>query len=228
MGRAACGREGPFKPGGRGGLDLEAIAPMLIGRSRWHGPVACGHIVRRPRLTRSSRHAMNGRRMSRPFALGKTSADLGRHCRPLDKAGDLFVGSSDPRQHPCLHQPSDGTTDRVRFSPDSARSDRRPQVSQAPNVARVISGLGMVDCAISAFGVDRCMFASSFPGDKRCQATTRSSMLQGKLPADFPAMNATALFHDNAVNSIGCDLARARRSSKGKEAPRSPRANNRC
>ena len=85
-------------------------------------------------------------------------------------------------------------------------------LSQAPNVAIKISGLGqagrpwtvddnrrIVLAAIDIFGVERCMFASNFPVDGLVAsfATIFNGFLT--ITADLTAEERRRLFHDNAV-----------------------------
>ena len=85
-------------------------------------------------------------------------------------------------------------------------------LSQAPNVAIKISGLGVagkpwtedanrsiVLDTIEAFGIDRCMFASNFPVDGL--VASFRTIFDGFLAitSAFPEVDRLKLFHDNAV-----------------------------
>ncbi|WP_174021851.1 amidohydrolase (plasmid) [Agrobacterium fabrum] len=85
------------------------------------------------------------------------------------------------------------------------------KLSQAPNVACKISGLGMgnwtwttadfrpyVETAIEAFSVERCMFASNFPVDKLFSSYDRIFDAFRNITAGYSANERLALFHDNA------------------------------
>lgn len=85
-------------------------------------------------------------------------------------------------------------------------------LSQAPNVACKISGLGMgdwtwstesirpyVEGAIEAFGVERCMFASNFPVDKLFSSYTDIWDAFRQITAGYTSSELSALFHDNAA-----------------------------
>jgi predicted TIM-barrel fold metal-dependent hydrolase len=84
-------------------------------------------------------------------------------------------------------------------------------LSQAPNVACKISGLGMgdwtwttgsirpyVEAAIASFGVDRCMFASNFPVDKLFSSYDAIFNAFEEITAGYGTSERKALFHDNA------------------------------
>jgi predicted TIM-barrel fold metal-dependent hydrolase len=85
-------------------------------------------------------------------------------------------------------------------------------LSQAPNVACKISGLGMgdwtwttasirpyVEEAIAAFGVERCMFASNFPVDKLFSSYDAIINAFKDITKAYSGDERVALFHDNAV-----------------------------
>jgi predicted TIM-barrel fold metal-dependent hydrolase len=85
-------------------------------------------------------------------------------------------------------------------------------LSQAPNVACKISGLGMgdwtwttasiqpyVEEAIAAFGVKRCMFASNFPVDKLFSSYNAIFNAFKDITKDYSGDERAALFHDNAM-----------------------------
>jgi predicted TIM-barrel fold metal-dependent hydrolase len=85
------------------------------------------------------------------------------------------------------------------------------RLSQAPNVACKISGLGMgnfkwkpedfrpwVLTAIEFFGVDRCMFASNFPVDKLFSSYDAIFDTFKMITRDFAPADQRKLFHDNA------------------------------
>ncbi len=85
------------------------------------------------------------------------------------------------------------------------------KLSQAPNVACKISGLGMgnrdwnideispyVETAITAFGVERCMFASNFPVDKLFSSYNKIFDAFREITAEYTISERLKLFHDNA------------------------------
>ncbi|MBB5539097.1 amidohydrolase family protein [Rhizobium giardinii] len=84
-------------------------------------------------------------------------------------------------------------------------------LSQAPNVACKISGLGMgdwtwtvdsirpyVEEAINAFGTDRCMFASNFPVDKLFSTYDAIWSAFKAITASFSSDERHKLFYENA------------------------------
>jgi predicted TIM-barrel fold metal-dependent hydrolase len=86
------------------------------------------------------------------------------------------------------------------------------ELAAAPNVAVKISGLGAVDWnwtvesirpfvlrTIEAFGVSRCMFASSFPVDKLYSDFDTLYAAWRKITQPFSADERQMLFHDNAA-----------------------------
>ncbi|MDC9812083.1 amidohydrolase family protein [Rhizobium binxianense] len=85
-------------------------------------------------------------------------------------------------------------------------------VSQAPNIACKISGLGMgdwiwttesirpyVEEAITLFGADRCMFASNFPVDKLFSSYDRIWNAFKEITRNYTEGERRAVFHDNAA-----------------------------
>lgn len=90
--------------------------------------------------------------------------------------------------------------------------DAMRKLSQAPNVACKISGLGMgnwswttddfrpyVETAIDAFGVEQCMFASNFPVDKLFSSYDKIYEAFRLITAGYTRSERLALFHDNAA-----------------------------
>lgn len=84
-------------------------------------------------------------------------------------------------------------------------------LSQAPNVACKISGLGMgnwtwkveeirpyVEEALAAFGVERCMFASNFPVDKLFSTYDAMFNAFKEITEGYTGGERRQLFHDNA------------------------------
>ncbi|GAK72809.1 amidohydrolase family protein [Agrobacterium rubi] len=87
------------------------------------------------------------------------------------------------------------------------------KISQAPNVACKISGLGMgnwnwtideirpyVEEAITLFDIDRCMFASNFPVDKIFSTYDSVFGAFKSITAGYSDNDRRSLFHDNAAH----------------------------
>jgi predicted TIM-barrel fold metal-dependent hydrolase len=90
------------------------------------------------------------------------------------------------------------------------------RLAREPNVVAKISGIGVpgqawtlelqapvVDGVISAFGSERCAFASNFPVDSLCASLGTIFDVFKAAVRERPAAERLALFHDNAARWYG-------------------------
>lgn len=90
------------------------------------------------------------------------------------------------------------------------------RLAREPNVVAKISGIGVpgqawtlelqapvIDGVISAFGIERCAFASNFPVDSLCASFGTIFDVFKAAVRERPATERLALFHDNAARWYG-------------------------
>lgn len=188
---------------------VEAYRAMPLVRSVRHKPAAVAREAHASRF--SAPGSMRDRRWRDGFArLGGAGLhfDLQTPWWHLDEAAELAADFPETLiilNHAGL--PSDRSTEGL-----GAWRAALGRLARQPNVVAKISGVGVpgrawtldlqapvIDGVISAFGVERCAFASNFPVDGLCASFETIFSVFKAAVAARPVTERLALFHDNAA-----------------------------
>ncbi len=190
-----------------------AYREMPIVRSVRHKPAA---------VSREAHHAsfaapgsMRDRKWRGGYALLAPAGlhfDLQTPWWHLDEAAELardFPGTTIILNHAGL--PSDRSAEGL-----AAWQSALERLAKQPNVVAKISGIGVpgrewtlalqapvIEGVITAFGVERCAFASNFPVDGLCASFGTIFSVFKAATRDRPPAERLALFHDNAARWYG-------------------------